>query len=125
MVQAPAELLWQPEADDEPGVNGATTDGALDYGAASDEDADEVGDDLEEFEDEEDDRFLYLGDVAISHETAARQAAQAEHSVGWECAYLLAHGVLHLVGYDDKTEAGYQAMVARQEQILAELGIAK
>lgn len=123
LVEAPAELLWQPEDEHAPGMNGATTDATLDYGAATDAE-DEVGDDLEEFE-EEDERFLYLGDIAISHETAARQAAQAEHSVGWECAYLLAHGVLHLVGYDDKTDAGYQAMVARQETILAELGIAK
>jgi probable rRNA maturation factor len=126
LVSAPAEQLWQPEADEAPGLNGATTDATLDYGAATDEeDEDEVGDDLEEFEEEEDDRFLYLGDIAISHETAARQAAQAGHSVGWECAYLLTHGVLHLVGYDDKTDAGYRAMVAQQEEILAELGIAK
>src|SRR6185312_16027564 len=124
MVQAPADQLWQPEPDDAPGMNGATTDAMADFGAEIDDD--EVGDDLEEFEDEEeDDRFLYLGDIAISHETATRQAAQAGHSLGWECAYLLAHGVLHLVGYDDKTEAGYQAMTARQEKVLAELGIAK
>jgi probable rRNA maturation factor len=123
MVQAPADQLWQPEPDDAPGMNGATTDTLADYADAGDDD--EVGDDLEELEEEEDDRFLYLGDIAISHETAARQAAQAGHSLGWECAYLLAHGVLHLVGYDDKTEAGYQAMTARQEKILAELGIAK
>jgi probable rRNA maturation factor len=123
LVAAPAEQLWQPEADDAPGINGATTDATPDDSAASDED-DEIAGDLEELE-EEDDRFLYLGDVAISHEMAARQAAQAGHSIGWECAYLLAHGVLHLVGYDDKTDAGYQAMVTRQEQILAELGIAK
>jgi large subunit ribosomal protein L21 len=101
----------------------ATAEALADFADAGDDD--EVGDDLEEFEDEEDDRFLYLGDIAISHETATRQAAQAGHSLGWECAYLLAHGVLHLVGYDDKTDAGYQAMTARQEKILAELGIAK
>jgi probable rRNA maturation factor len=123
MIQAPAEQLWQPEADDAPGMNGATTDATLDYGAAPDEDEDDLGDDTEDFEEE--DRFLYLGDIAISHETAARQAAQAGHSLGWECAYLLAHGVLHLVGYDDKSDAGYQAMVAQQEEILAQVGIAK
>jgi probable rRNA maturation factor len=121
MVTAPADQLWQPEAEDAPGMNGATTEALEEFVDASDDDDDDVGDDL----DEEDDRFLYLGDIAISHETMARQAAQAGHSVGWECAYLLAHGVLHLVGYDDKTDAGYQAMISRQEKILAELGIAK
>jgi probable rRNA maturation factor len=125
MVQAPAEQLWQPESEDTPGMNGAATDATLDFGAATDEDEDDIGDELDDLEDEEEDRFLYLGDIAISHETASRQAAQAGHSLGWECAYLLAHGVLHLVGYDDKTEAGYQAMVAQQEKILAQAGIAK
>ncbi len=126
MVQAPAEQLWQPEAEDAPGKNGATSDATPDFGAATDEDEDDIGDELDDLEDEEEEaRFLYLGDIAISHETAARQAAQAGHSLGWECAYLLAHGVLHLVGYDDKTDAGYQAMVAQQEKILAQVGIAK
>jgi probable rRNA maturation factor len=128
MVQAPSEQLWQAEAEEAPGMNGATTDAALDFGAATDEaeDEDDIGDDLDVLEDEEgEDRFLYLGDIAISHETAARQATQAGHSLGWECAYLLAHGVLHLVGYDDKSDAGYQAMVAQQEKILAQVGIAK
>jgi probable rRNA maturation factor len=120
MVTAPADQLWQPEVEDAPGMNGATMDALAEFADASDGD-DDTGDDL----DEEDDRFLYLGDIAISHETMARQAAQAGHSVGWECAFLLAHGVLHLVGYDDKTDAGYQAMISRQEKILAELGIAK
>jgi probable rRNA maturation factor len=36
--------------------------------------------------------------------------------------YLLAHGVLHLVGYDDHTEAGYQTMVSIQQQVLASIG---
>jgi probable rRNA maturation factor len=124
IIEAPAEQLWQPEADDtEPGPNGVSSD----FGAATDEvDEDDIADELEdELDDEEDDRFLYLGDVAISHEAVERQAAEAGHSVAWECAYLLTHGVLHLVGYDDKTDAGYQAMVAQQEAILAALDITK
>ncbi|MGZ3666488.1 MAG: rRNA maturation RNase YbeY [Ktedonobacterales bacterium] len=55
----------------------------------------------------------------------ARQAQQAGHSAAWELAYLLAHGVLHLVGYDDQTDAGYRAMVAHQEVVLAAAGIEK
>jgi probable rRNA maturation factor len=35
------------------------------------------------------------------------------------------HGVLHLAGYDDQTEAGYNAMVRLQDAILAEVNISK
>jgi len=54
-----------------------------------------------------------------------RQAARAGHRPAWELAYLLAHGVLHLVGYDDHTDAGYAAMVAHQEAVLTLAGIAR
>lgn len=69
------------------------------------------------------DEALHLGDIAISRDAVARQAAQAGHSPAWELAYLLAHGVLHLVGFDDATDAGYRAMVAHQEAALAAAGI--
>jgi probable rRNA maturation factor len=48
-----------------------------------------------------------------------RQAAAAGHSPRQEFLYLLAHGILHLVGYDDQTQAGYETMVRKQEAILA------
>ena len=62
-----------------------------------------------------------LGDIVISWPTIERQAASAGHSTIYEFLYLLAHGVLHLVGYDDQTEAGYQAMVRIQEAVLQTL----
>ncbi len=68
---------------------------------------------------------LDLGDIAISHEAVKRQATQAGHSAAWEFCYLLAHGVLHLVGYDDQTDAGYSAMVKLQDEILSETNITK
>ncbi len=68
---------------------------------------------------------VQLGDIALARETVTRQAQQAGHSVAWECAYLFVHGVLHLVGYDDQTDAGYQTMVALQERILAQLGVSR
>jgi rRNA maturation RNase YbeY len=89
-------------------------------GEESDDDLDEV-DDLEELEAQ----ALDLGDIALSYEAVRRQAAAAGHSAGWECAYLLVHGVLHLAGYDDQTEAGYAAMTALQESVLASTNIAK
>jgi probable rRNA maturation factor len=54
-----------------------------------------------------------------------RQAAAAGHSVAWECAYLFAHGLLHLMGYDDSTDAGYRAMVAHQEAVLTDAHITR
>ncbi len=64
----------------------------------------------------------HLGDIVISWPTVVRQAGEAKHSPAYELLYLLAHGVLHLVGYDDQTEAGYAAMVHLQESILQALG---
>lgn len=66
---------------------------------------------------------LHLGDIAISYPTVLRQAAEAGHSPLHEFAFLLAHGILHLVGFDDQTEVGYQRMVALQNAALARMGI--
>ncbi len=62
-----------------------------------------------------------LGDIVISWPTVTRQAEQAGHQAAYELLYLLAHGTLHLVGYDDQTEAGYQVMVHLQESIMQEI----
>ncbi len=66
---------------------------------------------------------LLLGDILISMPTVIRQAQTAQRAPWWECCFLIAHGVLHLIGYDDYYEPGYQAMVAHQEAVLAELDI--
>src|SRR5688572_12775303 len=49
-----------------------------------------------------------LGDVVISVETAQRQAREQGHALGHEVAWLLCHGVLHLLGYDDETDEGLE-----------------
>lgn len=134
LVDAPADELWQaPEEPDEdvtalaqldgaqPGVNG---NGGVSDGDLADED-----EGAEPFVFRagtgEDDEPPHLGDIALSRDAIERQAARAGHSAAWELAYLLAHGVLHLVGYDDQTDAGYQAMVAHQEAVLSSVGIAR
>ena len=63
-----------------------------------------------------------LGDVVISWPTVLHQANAAGHAPSYELLYLLAHGVLHLVGYDDQNEAGYQRMVALQRSVLQSVG---
>jgi len=59
-----------------------------------------------------------LGDIVISWPTIVRQATEVGHNSTYELLYLLAHGVLHLVGYDDQTEAGYQAMIRIQQAVM-------
>ena len=59
-----------------------------------------------------------LGDVAISAETAARQADEAGHSFERELALLVTHGILHLTGWDDTTAARRREMMQRAEALL-------
>jgi probable rRNA maturation factor len=63
-----------------------------------------------------------LGDIMMSWPTIERQASEAGHTTLYELLYLLSHGVLHLIGYDDQTEAGYQAMIGLQEAALKAVG---
>jgi probable rRNA maturation factor len=51
-----------------------------------------------------------LGDVVISLDTAARQAASRKRPLEAEVTFLLAHGLAHLVGHDHKTKAQKQRM---------------
>jgi probable rRNA maturation factor len=52
-----------------------------------------------------------LGEIVISAEQASRQARRRKRPVVEEIAFLAAHGVLHLLGYEDETPAGYREMV--------------
>lgn len=62
------------------------------------------------------------GDLAISIETAARQAQEEGHALFTELKILLLHGVLHLAGYDHETDNG---LMARREAVLrARFGLA-
>jgi probable rRNA maturation factor len=65
---------------------------------------------------------MNLGDIVMSWPTIVRQATEAGHDPLVELLYLFSHGLLHLVGYDDQTEAGYQAMVHIQQTVLQTLG---
>ena len=58
---------------------------------------------------------VILGDVVISVETAARQAAERGRSLDDELSLLVAHGILHLLGYDDETEEGAEEMRRHEE----------
>lgn len=60
-----------------------------------------------------------LGEVIISYPQAERQAATAGHSIDRELALLVAHGVLHLLGYDHMSAEDEVAMRAKEEMVLA------
>ncbi len=59
-----------------------------------------------------------LGDVVISLDTATRQAAARGWRVEEEIALLLVHGILHLLGHEDDSHAGSEAMKRIETRIL-------
>lgn len=66
-----------------------------------------------------------LGDVVISLPTATRQAGQGDRPIIEEVTFLLAHGILHLVGYDHATPAEEREMTARTQELLASVDMAR
>ena len=64
-----------------------------------------------------------LGDIVISLERAKSQAEEYNHSLKREVAFLTAHSMLHLLGYDH--ENGEQEMSVKQDEILNQLGITR
>ena len=67
-----------------------------------------------------------LGDMCISLERAAAQAAEFGHSVERELSYLTVHSVLHLLGYDHMDEGPMKRqMRVHEEFILDKLGITR
>lgn len=62
-----------------------------------------------------------LGDLVISLDAIARQAAEYGWSCEEELALLAAHGTLHLLGYDDKSKRGRAIMERKQRAIVGSL----
>lgn len=66
---------------------------------------------------------LMLGDIVISKEKVLSQASDYGHSIKREYAFLIAHSVLHLIGYDHIDEEDRILMEEKQKQILTDLQI--
>ncbi|MBW4440740.1 MAG: rRNA maturation RNase YbeY [Plectolyngbya sp. WJT66-NPBG17] len=64
---------------------------------------------------------LYLGDIVISVETADRQAPP--HNLETELAWLAAHGLLHLLGWDHPDDASLLRMLDQQQILLHAVGL--
>ena len=86
---------------------------------------DENGD-IVENEVEYDEDMIMLGDIVISRERAREQAIEFGHSFTREIAFLTAHSMLHLLGYDHvDDEEGERIMCQKQEAVLSGLGITR
>ena len=56
----------------------------------------------------------YVGDIAISPETARRNARRFSRSLAMEMKILLLHGMIHLAGYDHETDKGEMDRLERR-----------
>jgi probable rRNA maturation factor len=65
----------------------------------------------------------HLGDIAISYETAIREANAEARPFAHHLAHLAVHGFLHLLGYDHESDAAAEEMEGLERKILARLGI--
>lgn len=65
---------------------------------------------------------LNLGDIVVSMDKVYEQAQEFGHSQERELAFLVAHSMLHLSGYDHVEEAERLVMEAKQEDILQQKG---
>lgn len=60
----------------------------------------------------------FLGDIALCLPTIRAQAKEYEHSFEEELQYCLCHGILHLIGYEDKSRSSFRKMHRKQKSIL-------
>ena len=60
-----------------------------------------------------------LGDVIISLETARKQALEQGRTIAFEVTFLLAHGLLHLLGYDHQTRDEERRMMAMTDVLVS------
>ncbi len=60
-----------------------------------------------------------MGDIYISIDQAKKQAQELQHSLEFEIKTLIAHGLLHVLGYEDDTEEKKAIMFKKQDELLA------
>ena len=65
----------------------------------------------------------HLGDVCLAYGVCAREAAEQGKTLQDHLTHLVAHGVLHLLGYDHETDGEAEAMEALERSILQSLGV--
>lgn len=65
----------------------------------------------------------HLGDIAISYETALREAQAQGRPLAHHLSHLAVHGFLHLLGYDHRFDAAAEEMEEVERKVLARLGM--
>jgi probable rRNA maturation factor len=68
------------------------------------------------------DRKPLIGDVIVAYETVAREAEEQGKLLRAHAAHMVAHGFLHLIGYDHETAADAERMEALERKIAMALG---
>ncbi|MFH1582733.1 MAG: rRNA maturation RNase YbeY [Candidatus Falkowbacteria bacterium] len=59
-----------------------------------------------------------FGEIIIDYNQIKRQAADFKNSAEQELIFILVHGLLHLIGHDDKTEQGKEKMIKAGEEFI-------
>jgi probable rRNA maturation factor len=65
----------------------------------------------------------HLGDISLAYEVCAAEARDQAKPFAHHLQHLVAHGVLHLVGYDHETDAEALEMEGLEREVLAGLGV--
>jgi len=72
-----------------------------------------------------DEEVLVLGDIIVSLEMAKLQAEEYGHSFERELAFLITHGVFHLLGYDHDSTEREEKMLSKQYAVLEALNLSR
>lgn len=72
-----------------------------------------------------DENKLILGDIVVSLEKAKEQADDYGHSLEREIAFLVTHGIFHLLGYDHENKDDEEIMIGKQEKVLISMGLGR
>lgn len=71
----------------------------------------------------ESDNTVYIGDIVVSKEKIIEQAKEYETGFEREFCYLVAHGMLHLMGYDHMEEEEKSVMRKKEEEVMKKLNL--
>ncbi len=77
-----------------------------------------------------DEKFVFdgeinLGEVIIALDKVTEEAAKKEVTKEYELAFLISHGILHLLGFDHQTEEDYNFIIDLQNKALESIGYDK
>ena len=68
---------------------------------------------------------INLGEIILALDKITQSAKEKGVTKEEELCFLLAHGIMHLLGYDHQTESDAKIMFAKQEEVLSEYGIVR